>query len=482
MLHPHNLAVFFTDSNSNSTLSVINLIDTLDFACSNFISKTSLHCKAKAKSRANYPKNHKPSFPNISLQIAKKALQTKSQRRTSQKILIINQSRCNNFPKVPSKQNSITCTHMKIPFLTSKKVPSTTVAEEVKPKSKTREWLDAIVFAVIAATVIRGLLFSAYAIPSGSMEGTLLTGDYLFVSKLAYGPRMPITPISIPFLESRIGSSKIKTYWDGLQLPYYRLPGLAHVKVGDVVVFNYAPDAGNNPVDMRVHYIKRCLGGPGDVVSISDAKVYVNDKLFVNAPKTQTSYLVSTDGNPMNPELLKDLHIEIYQQLSAADYIMIIPGSSFDDFKNRENIKAIKEVIVPKGQTDQAIFPNSSLFNWNQDNFGPLKIPARGWTVPLNDSTMALYGKAIEMYENNKVVRVGKDIFINDKKADTYTFKMDYYWMMGDNRHNSEDSRFWGFVPEDHIVGKAMITWMSSDSSASPLNRIRWSRILRSIN
>lgn len=372
---------------------------------------------------------------------------------------------------------------MKIPFLSSKKVLSESEQAEIKPlKSKTREWLDAIVFAVIAATIIRGLLFSAYAIPTGSMEGTLLTGDYLFVSKFAYGPRMPITPISVPFLESRIGSSKIKTYWDGVQLPYFRLPGLSHVKVGDVVVFNYPPDAGNNPVDMRVHYIKRCLGAPGDVVNIRDSKVYINDQLFKNAPKTQTSYLVSTDGNNINPQLLQDLHIDIYQQLSQTDYIMIIPPASLADFKNRENIKAITEVIVPKGQTDLAIFPNSNLFNWNQDNFGPVKIPAKGWIVPLNDSTMALYGRAIEVYENNKVVRNGKDIFINDKKAQSYTFKMDYYWMMGDNRHNSEDSRFWGFVPEDHIVGKAMITWMSTDSTGTFLDKIRWDRILRSIN
>ncbi len=370
---------------------------------------------------------------------------------------------------------------MRLSFMTRRKAKSDN-AETAMPKSKTREWLDAIVFAVIAATVIRGLLFSAYAIPTGSMEGTLLTGDYLFVSKLAYGPRMPITPISIPFMESRIGESKIKTYWDGLQLPYFRLPGLGVVKRGDVVVFNYPPDAGNNPVDMRVHYIKRCLGTPGDVVSIRDSKVYVNNQLFENAPDAQTSYVVRTDGNGINPELLKDLKIEILQQLNISDYVMIIPPASFDDFKSRENIKSVTAIITPKDVYDDTVFPHSKLFTWNQDNFGPLTIPAKGWTVGLNDSTMALYRTAIEIYENNKVEIAGGKVFINGKKSDSYTFKMGYYWMMGDNRHNSEDSRYWGFVPEDHIVGKAMVTWLSTDKDASPINKIRWNRILRGIN
>lgn len=371
---------------------------------------------------------------------------------------------------------------MKFPFRRTPKETTITAAEPKPVKSKAREWLDAIIFAVIAATIIRGLLFSAYAIPSGSMEGTLLTGDYLFVSKLSYGPRMPITPVSIPFLESRIGDGKIKTYWDGIQLPYFRLPGLGSVNRGDVVVFNYAPDAGNNPVDMRVHYIKRCLGTPGDVISIVDSKVYINGELFKNAPKTQTSYVVSTDGNGINPELLKDLKIEVYQQLNQNDYVMIIPSDSYNDFKSRPNISSITEIISPKGQYEENVFSHNSLFKWNQDNFGPLKVPAKGWTIALNDSTLALYGQAIEKYENNLLARSGKDILVNGKKTTSYTFKMDYYWMMGDNRHNSEDSRYWGFVPEDHIVGKAMITWMSIDNNASALSQIRWDRILKSIN
>lgn len=369
---------------------------------------------------------------------------------------------------------------MRVPFL-SRKAIKTNQSKALTVKSKTREWLDAIIFAVIAATIIRGLLFSAYAIPTGSMEGTLLSGDRLFVSKIAYGPRMPITPVSIPFLESRIGDSKLKTYWDGIQLPYFRLPGVSDIKRGDVVVFNYPSDA-DNPVDMRTHYIKRCIGTPGDVISIINSKVYINNGLFKNAPHTQSSYLVKTDGNSLNPELLKDLEIDIFQQLNMSEYIMIIPPASFENFSKRQNISSITEIITPKGVHDDAVFPHSSLFKWNQDNFGPLRIPKRGWTVKLNASTIALYRTAIESYENNKVDVSEGSIFINGKKSDSYTFKMDYFWMMGDNRHNSEDSRYWGFVPEDHIVGKAMITWLSIDDEESLLSKVRWTRILNPIN
>ena len=364
---------------------------------------------------------------------------------------------------------------MKWTFFRKKKQPGLKVK-----KSRGREWLDAILFAVIASTIIRGLLFSAYAIPTGSMEGTLLTGDYLFVSKLSYGPRMPMTPVSVPFLESTVSSHK--TYWDGLQLPYFRLPGFSEVKKGDVVVFNYPPEAGERPVDMRTHYIKRCLATPGDVLSIVNSQVYVNGRAVKNSPEAQTSYKVVTDGESLNPELLNDLHIEVRGQVDESTYVMIIPKAHLSDFKSRPNILSVEAIIAGKEQYDENTFPQNTLYKWNEDNFGPLTIPRKGWTIQLNDSTMALYGRAIADYEHNTVSRSGGDIILNGRKVKSYTFKMDYYWMMGDNRHNSEDSRYWGFVPEDHIVGKAMVTWMSLDGTAGLPDRIRWSRIFKQIN
>jgi signal peptidase I len=355
--------------------------------------------------------------------------------------------------------------------------------EDNKPKKgKVREWLDAILFAVIASTIIRGLLFSAYAIPSASMEGSLLTGDYLFVSKIAYGARMPMTPVSIPFLESTVMGGKIKTYWDGIQLPYFRLPGLGEVKKGDAVVFNYPAESVARPVDMRTHFIKRCVGTPGDVITIVNGQVYADGKLVANAPKSQTSYMVTTTPDNLNPKMIHDLKIDVRLQYSPTQYEMIIPPDSYNEFKSYSNIKAIQPVIEPKGEYNPQIFPHNEKIKWSEDNFGPLLIPKRGTTIKLNDSTMAIYGRSIEVYEHNKVSRDGNTVLINGKKAGTYTFKMNYYWMMGDNRHNSEDSRFWGFVPEDHIVGKAKITWMSIDSTQTPLNQIRWNRILRAIN
>jgi signal peptidase I len=347
-----------------------------------------------------------------------------------------------------------------------------------KPKkSKLREWMDAIIFAVIAATLIRGLLFSAYAIPSGSMEGTQLTGDYLFVSKISYGPRIANTPLAIPFMEPKAWG--INTYTALIQLPYWRLPGFTEVKKGDIVVFNKPEEADLNiPVDERMALIKRCQGTAGDKLTIVDGQVYINGKAAPNAPKQQTNYLVETTGSDINPEAV----VEDRGVVRPNVHEMVIQTEQLASLKSFSNVKSITPIVDAAGKYDASIFPHNPKFKWNQDNFGPLVLPSRGYTIPLNDSTMTLYRRAIEVYEHNKVEIKDKDIYLNGQKTTTYTFKMNYYWMMGDNRHDSLDCRFWGYVPEDHIVGKAMFTFFSTDSTKSFFNKIRWNRVFRSID
>lgn len=354
-------------------------------------------------------------------------------------------------------------------------------------KSKVREWVDALVFAIVAATIIRGLLFSAYAIPSGSMEGTELTGDYLFVSKLSYGARMPITPLSIPFTEPVMYG--MKTYFSGWQLGYHRLPGFTSVKKGDVVVFNKPSETGT-PIDQRTTLIKRCQATAGDTLTIVNAQVYINGKAEPNAPKAQTSYIVTIDRTKIDTntfgaaitQTMQDLGIEVLNQMTSDKCEMIIPVDNLATFKSYPYIKSIVPAVAPAGQYQAEVFPNNPKFKWNLDNFGPLVLPKKGMTIPLNDSTIILYNRAIEQYEGNRLGRQGNKITLNGKVAATYTFTMDYYWMMGDNRHNSLDSRFWGYVPEDHVIGKAVITFFSTDPNKDLFHKVRWNRILKPID
>ncbi|SDT66844.1 signal peptidase I [Mucilaginibacter mallensis] len=364
-----------------------------------------------------------------------------------------------------------------------------------KKKSKTREWADAIIFAVIAATIIRSFFVEAYTIPTPSMERSLLVGDFLFVSKLNYGPRVPMTPIAFPFAHHTMPLLGTKAYWDGIELPYYRLPGFSDVKKGDVVVFNYPMDADSpyyRPVDKRENYIKRCQGGPGDTLSVVDAQVYVNGKAMPNPPGEQIDYTYSTIGQDLNPQVASDLNISYYDPNNLGAPTMTAASASV--LKGYSNVKNLTPRLEQKGVIDpfNPVYPRKypkysigdkfPLFKWNVDNYGPIIIPKKGWTVTLDSLTFPVYGRAIEIYEHNKVSVSGNDILINGVKTNTYTFKMNYYWMMGDNRHDSEDSRYWGFVPEDHIVGKALFIWMSWDDNASFFGKIRWSRLFNIIH
>ena len=366
-----------------------------------------------------------------------------------------------------------------------------TKAAGSKKKSATREWTDAIIFAVIAATLIRTFFIEAYTIPTPSMERSLLVGDFLFVSKLNYGPRTPMTPIAFPFAHHTMPVINTKAYWDGWELGYHRLPGFSDVKRQDVVVFNYPMEADSpylRPVDKRENYIKRCIGIAGDTVKLIDAQVFINGKAVEDKPGQQIDYDVTTSGVDINPEVIRDLHVSNYE--GNPFYTMTKEAAS--TIKGYSNVTSIKPRVQPKDGGDQFVFPawntmgyptaGQHKFGWNVDNFGPVIIPKKGWTVKLDSLTLPIYRRAITVYEGNTLKQIGNDILINGQKTDSYTFKMDYYWMMGDNRHDSLDSRYWGFVPEDHIVGKALFIWMSWDSDASFFSKIRWSRLFRGIN
>ncbi len=348
-------------------------------------------------------------------------------------------------------------------------------------KSVGREWFDAIVFAVIAATIIRTFLIEAYTIPTPSMEKSLLVGDFLFVSKVSYGARTPMTPLSFPLAHNTLPLVGGKSYLEWLKLGYFRLPGFGHVQRGDCVVFNWPAENEGRPTDKKENYIKRCIAIAGDSITIRDQQVYINGKLQPLPPKSQTSYHVVTDGSGFSLQALQRLGVTDIEPISPVEFNMHMTLEAAAEMKNFGNVRLIEANHVPAANFQDFIFPFDSKLGWNVDNFGPLYIPKKGVTVALNEQSLPFYQKAIGDYEHNQLeVRNGK-IFINGVESDKYTFKMDYYFMMGDNRHNSQDSRFWGYVPEDHVVGKAVFIWMSWDTNGSFLNKIRWGRLFNRI-
>jgi signal peptidase I len=353
-----------------------------------------------------------------------------------------------------------------------------------KPRHAVSEWLRAIVFAALMALIIRIFFFQAYVIPSGSMENSLLVGDYLVVSKISYGARVPMTPLSLPFTQATIPHTGTKSYWDAVQLPYFRLPGLGKVKRGDVVVFNYPLEIDSplyRPVDEQVNYIKRAVAIPGDTMLIREAQIYINHKKEPDPPNSEPSYLVQTDGAQISPAVFAKLNITLMQLYAFHYYQLIMTRQAAAELRKYPHIKFVREYFQLPGIYQHDVFPFDPNLKWNADNLGPIVIPKKGVTIRLDTLNFPVYRRVIAVYENNKVKQAGNAIYINGKKTDHYTFKMDYYWMMGDNRHNSEDSRYWGFVPEDHIIGKALFTWLSTDSSKTFTQKFRWDRVFRKI-
>ena len=378
--------------------------------------------------------------------------------------------------------------------------------ENQKPKQKSpfREWLDSVVFAVVAATLIRFFLFEAYTIPTPSMESSLMVGDFLFVSKMHYGVRTPKTPLQLPLTHQKIWFTNLPSYLSWLQLPTYRLPGFSSVKQGDAVVFNVPnfEEDGDAPLDLRTFYVKRCVATPGDILEVRDQQVFVNNKAMENPEKMQHPVFMKTKEN-LDDAFFAEYGIRNDPNASydSADWLPLADSTNqLAGYKLNTSKKHIDEIKSlpwaksfdldafkdPKGVTFIDMFPHDTVdFKWNRDFYGPLKVPAKGWTVQLDRKNVKLYQEAIIKYEGNSdIVLAGDKLLKNGQAIASYTFKQDYYFMMGDNRHNSADSRFWGFVPADHIVGKAVFVWMSIDPNKPlfSLDKIRWNRIFRFVD
>ena len=413
-------------------------------------------------------------------------------------------------------------------------------------KSTLRDWTDALIFAVAAAYVLRSFLFELYAIPTSSMESSLMVGDYLAVDKITYGPRIPVTPIAIPFVHHTIPLTKFsKAYVEWVKLPYLRFPKIHGIQRGNAVVFNYPdgdtvvlerqnesyyaivrefetmlnpnaprlerdrvtnrytiegvnyfasrhpgayyPGKGREavkqeyhvtarPVDKREFYVKRCIGLPGDKLEIISTQVYIDDKPLPNPTRVQFSYnVIDPKGTGLTTKARKALNINEDDKYKTQ---YSLHNAQIEEIEKMGMF--VEKLVDAKGMSDMSIFPHDARYQWNRDFFGPITIPAKGATVALNDSTIALYSQIIHNYELHDLQVKDGQIWIDGKPATEYTFAQNYYFMMGDNRHNSADSRFWGFVPEDHIAGKVWFVWLSLDKYKSwGEGKIRWKRMFR---
>ena len=387
--------------------------------------------------------------------------------------------------------------------------------KEGEKRNALLEWLDAIIFAVVVVTFINTFFFQAFKIPSSSMESSLYTGDHLFVSKLAYGPKMPQTPLTIPFTHNVIGGKE--SYSTLIQSDYKRLKGFGHVETGDYVVFafphgdtvlvkdpaadyyTYVRTLGRDytirkygplkvrPSDKKDHYVKRCVASAGDTLEIRNGQVYVNSQAQEVWPGVQNSYTVVTDGQRINPVNLDKLGLnirELWFHPELPGYpAMPLTAEMLEKIKAYPNVVSVEQNIdsYPPDFPDSyvTIFPFAENYRWTRDNFGPLWIPQKDAEVELTVANLPLYERIITAYEGNSLQVKDGAIYINGEETQSYTFKQDYYFMMGDNSHNSLDSRYWGFVPEDHIVGKPALIWLSIDGNKKFPNNIRWRRFFK---
>ncbi len=350
-----------------------------------------------------------------------------------------------------------------------------------KRKSIFKGLFGDILFAVFVATLVGALFMKAYAIPTPSMEGTLMVGDHMFVSKFHYGSRLPETPLQIPLTHQKIWGTDIPAYLDWVKLPYFRLPGLTEVKTNDIVVFNYPAEHEEYPVDLRTYYVKRCVGLPGDTLSIIDQQIYLNGSVLHSPGVMQSSYFIETNTTIRDRIFYKHHISDVYK--IAGGYVVHASSADIEDLQKLEFVQSVQRIDYQKGADTGSMYADMN-GEWNQDNYGPLYIPKKGDQIILDETNTERYKDVILHFERNEnmVYRDGK-LFQDGNALESYIFKQDYYFMMGDNRHNSEDSRFWGFVPEDHIVGKPLFIYWSVDDNPDKnyFQNIRWERFLRGV-
>ncbi len=345
-----------------------------------------------------------------------------------------------------------------------------------------KEWLKAFAMAIGIILFLRLFIAEAFIVPNNSMEKTIMSGDFVLVNKLAYGPRFPITPFSIPFTHQRIPFIPgVSPYISFIQLPYIRIPGYSSVKIGDILVFNY-PIQEKFPVDKRTRMMKRCIALPGDTLRIKNQQIYINNSTF-NVPKSfQYNCFVRTNGKPFDNKLLEKLDItQGGRYMNEYDYILTATEESMAQLSKSKNVISVDTICNPEKVYNEYLFPSSRVYPWNVDNYGPIVIPKAGDTVKLTMDNIPLYQRIISVYENNTFEQKRDTFLINGEICKFYVFDMDYYFVIGDNWHNSTDSRNWGFLPENHIIGRASFIWFSLDQNKSFPANIRWKRIFKLI-
>jgi signal peptidase I len=365
----------------------------------------------------------------------------------------------------------------------------------LKSRTELGEWVSSIVFAIIAATIVHTYFMQPYTIPTSSLEKSLLIGDFLFVSKFHYGARTPMTTVAAPMVHDSLPLTKLRSYLKKPQLPYFRFPGFENIKRNEIVVFNWPTDTvrffrdksnihAYKPIDKKSNYVKRCVGIAGDSLEIKDGYIFINGEKTILPDRAKTQYMhkVVTSGQQLSGATLSRYNVT-EGHFQGDFYMLNLTDENAAKLSKNPIVSSVTKLIDPKGNYNKSIFPHNEQYDWSVDNFGPIYIPEAGKTVELNAQSLPFYKRIIEEYEQNNLTISGDQIFINGKLATNYTFKQNYYWMMGDNRHNSEDARYWGYVPFDHVVGKPVFIWFSWDSNAEGIgNKIRWERIFTTVH